>query len=230
MQPKSENLTSLKAVLWDMDGTLIDTEEYWFAEEAAIVNKYGGTWSTTDAQFLIGKDLMSVGQHLQGLGVPLSPLQIVEQLLAGVRSRMSQQLPWRPGAEQLLHAVRAANIPCALVTMSWSTAVQVFLDALPGVFQVVITGDRVQRSKPHPEPYLLAAHELGLAPNNCVAIEDSPTGLASAEAAGTRALVVPHILPIPAAPGRSRASSLQQVDLTTLQRIGSGQVLDLIQS
>ncbi|GMA84804.1 hypothetical protein GCM10025868_00540 [Angustibacter aerolatus] len=113
--------------------------------------------------------------------------------------------------------------------MSWTSLAQTFLDAVPpGTFEVVVTGDRVTRGKPHPEPYLAAAAGLGLAPAQCVAIEDSATGTASALAAGVPTLAVPHVVAVPRADGLSFAGSLADVTPSLLGRIAAGEVLDLI--
>lgn len=218
------------AVLWDMDGTLVDTEPYWIAEEHLLVERYGGTWTAEHAKALVGNDLLVSACYIKEHGdVPLDPQQIVEVLLDGVVRRLQASVPWRPGALELLGALRAAGVPCALVTMSWTALAETFLAAAPqGSFDVVVTGDRVERGKPHPDPYAQAATRLGVAPGSCVAVEDSQTGVASAEAAGVPTLAVPNVVPVPAAPGRSRAHSLAEVTVDDLGRIAAGEVLDLL--
>jgi HAD superfamily hydrolase (TIGR01509 family) len=206
-----------------MDGTLVDTEPYWMAEEHAIVAAHGGVWTQADALHLVGSDLISAASYLKACGnIELSPEEIVQQLLAGVIDRMRRHVPWRPGARELLAQVRAADIPCGLVTMSWAPLAELLLEQLPGAFQAVVTGDAVKRPKPHPEPYLLAAEQLGVQPGDCVAIEDSPTGLASAVAAGTQALAVPHVLPIANDPAYSRVPSLVGITLADLTEVARG--------
>ena len=114
-------------------------------------------------------------------------------------------MPWRPGARELLTSLNRAGVPCALVTMSWKNITDEVLRQMPpGTFRAVITGDMVMNGKPHPEPYRRAAEALGVDPLSCVAIEDSPTGVASAEAAGCVVVAVAHLVPIAARspPGR----------------------------
>ena len=112
---------------------------------------------------------------------------------------MKREVPWRPGARELLADVRANQIPTALVTMSWRRFAMEVVDALPaGAFDVSVVGDDVERGKPHPDPYLLAAERLGVDITRCLAIEDSPTGVASALAAGATVLAVPHHVDVPA--------------------------------
>jgi HAD superfamily hydrolase (TIGR01509 family) len=192
------NQSQPKAVLFDMDGTLVDTEPYWIATEFELAETYGGSWSTEHALELVGNDLIESGRYIrEHMGIDLEPAEIVEQLLDGVVARVEEAVPWRPGAVELLAALREDGVPCALVTMSYKRFVAPILARLPeDTFAAVVTGDTVTRGKPHPEPYLKAAAELGFAPAECLAIEDSNTGARSAEAAGCTVLVVPNHVPV----------------------------------
>ena len=212
------------AVLWDMDGTLVDTEPYWMAAEKALVAEFGGAWSDDDARSVIGFDLRDSAAVLRERGgVDLELDQIVERLLDDVIARVRVRVPWRPGALQLLRELNERAVPCALVTMSWIRLAEAVIEALDAMaFQAVITGDSVTSGKPHPEPYLRAAAALGVDPVDCVAIEDSPTGVKSAGAAGCVVLAVRNHVPIDEAPGRVIAPSLVGVsvdDLGTLVTI-----------
>jgi len=192
------------AVLWDMDGTLVDTEPYWIEVETELVAAHGGTWTHADALNLVGNDLLDSGRYIREHGgVDLPPEAIVERLVTGVMRHVSREVPWRPGGRELLAALRRERVPCGLVTMSYAPLVTPVLAALPrGTFDVVVTGDIVSRGKPHPEPYLHAASLLGVEPDDCVAVEDSETGARSAEAAGCAVLVVENHVPV--AGGRRR--------------------------
>lgn len=186
------------AVLWDMDGTLVDTEPYWFACEIELVRRHGGTWSLEQAHRLVGNDLLTSADVIarEG-GVPLPREQIVDALVDGVVARVADRVPWRPGAVELLEALAALGVPNALVTMSYRRLVEAVVGALPdGLFAVLVSGDQVDRGKPHPEPYLEAVRRLGRDPAECLAIEDSPNGLASAHAAGVPVLAVEHLVPL----------------------------------
>ncbi len=198
------------AVLWDMDGTLVDTEPYWMKCEFALAEKYGGTWSHEHGLAVVGGDLIDSATYMRRhMGIDRTPLQIVEELLDGVVQLVEQEVPWRPGARELLGALRTEGVPCALVTMSWRRFVEPVVRALPsGSFDVLVCGDEVSRGKPHPEPYLRAAELLGHPPEDTLAIEDSPTGAASADAAGCRVLVVPSHVEVPAGPRRARRDTL----------------------
>ncbi|MDP3894149.1 HAD family phosphatase [Nocardioides sp.] len=199
-----------KAVLWDMDGTLVDTEPYWIEVEYELADEYGGAWSREHALQLVGNDLLSSGVYIrEHMGIDLAPEEIVERLLDGVVARVEREVPWCPGARELLVDLREAEVPLALVTMSYARFVAPILQHLPPhTFTVIVTGDQVTNGKPHPEPYLTAAAALGVEPGDCVAIEDSNTGAESAESAGCRVLVVPNHVAVPPAPGRHFRNSL----------------------
>jgi HAD superfamily hydrolase (TIGR01509 family) len=206
-----------------MDGTLVDTEPYWIATEFAMAEKYGGTWSQEHALNLVGKALLDSGEYIrEHMGIDRTPQEIVDELLDGVVARVEEEVPWRPGARELLTDLEAHGIPCALVTMSWQRFVAPILAQLPDrTFVTVVTGDRVEFGKPHPEPYLTAAAELGLRAEDCIAIEDSNTGAKSAVAAGCTVVCVPHHVPILEGEGRVFTDSLSGLDTAGLRELVS---------
>jgi HAD superfamily hydrolase (TIGR01509 family) len=210
------------AVLWDMDGTLVDTEPYWIDCEYELVEAHGGTWSDEHAHAIVGRDLTDSGQYIRDHGgVDLPVDEIVNQLLDGVIARVRHTVPWRPGARDLLAELRAAEIPCAMVTMSWRRLADAIVGELPrGSFAVTIVGDEVRRGKPHPEPYLAAARALSVSPDECVALEDSPTGVRSATAAGCHVIAIPHIVEVPPGPGHRRVDSLTDLHPDNLMVTG----------
>ena len=201
-----------------MDGTLVDTEPYWIETEFALAAEYGGTWSEAHAMNLVGSDLLESGRYIrEHMPLPLEPEQIVQRLLDGVVGRVQADVPWRPGALELLTALSEAGVRCALVTMSYERFVAPILAQLPPeTFQVIVTGDQVDFGKPHPEPYLTAAAALGVRPEECVAIEDSNTGAKSAEAAGCTVLVVENHVPVLDGPRRVFRDSLVGVSVDEL--------------
>jgi len=209
------------AVLWDMDGTLVDTEPYWIECEYALVEAHGGIWTSEHAHALVGNDLMTSARYLRRHGhVDLPAPVIVELLLDGVVERVRRAVPWRPGARELLAELVSLGVPCALVTMSYRRLAGAVLAALPPAsFAVLVAGDDVTHGKPHPEPYLTAAARLGVPPGDCVAIEDSPTGLASAVAAGVPALGVTHLVPLAPGPGRHLVPTLAGMTAADLARL-----------
>jgi HAD superfamily hydrolase (TIGR01509 family) len=187
------------AVLWDMDGTLVDTEPYWMHAQDELVAAWGGTWSHDDALTLVGAGLWHAARVFQSRGVHLTEDEIVEHLTDRVLELIaSKGLPWRPGARELLSEVREAGVKTALVTMSVRRMAE-HVAAQLGFhgFDTVVSGDDVTHAKPHPEPYLVAAERLGVDPALCIAIEDSAPGSASAVAAGAVVIAVPFVLPLP---------------------------------
>ncbi|WP_239459889.1 HAD family hydrolase [Nocardioides daejeonensis] len=210
-----------RAVLWDMDGTLVDTEPYWIEAEYELAERWGGTWSEADALALVGNDLLESGRYIrERMGIDRTPEQIVDALLDGVVARVSERVPWRPGARRLLAELRVAGVANALVTMSYQRFVTPILAELPaGSFDLVITGDQVVNGKPHPEPYLTAVAKLGLDPSEVLVIEDSNTGARSAVAAGCPLLVVPCHVQVPAGPGRNFRDSLEEFGPAELREL-----------
>jgi HAD superfamily hydrolase (TIGR01509 family) len=186
------------AVLWDMDGTLVDTEPFWFAAETELVGRFGGTWTHEQALSLVGSGLRDGARVLQQHGVDMTVDEIVDWQTDFVTARLVAPLPWRPGALALLGGLRDVGVPTALVTMSVRRMAEAVAAAVPfGAFDVVVAGDDVERPKPHPEAYLRAAELLGVDIAGCVAIEDSPPGLAAAVASGAATIGVPHQASLP---------------------------------
>lgn len=214
-----DHLTLPAAVLWDMDGTLIDTEPYWMAVEGELIAQAGGTWTDEDAVELVGNSLLRSAEIiLARTPVTGTPHEVVETLLAGVVARTRERMPWRPGARELLEDCAALGVPSALVTMSWTPLAEVLLENLPeGTFAAVVTGDQVVHGKPAPDAYLLAAERLGVMPSDCLAVEDSPTGVRSATAAGVPTIAVPHVVPVPEVSG-----------MVTLPTLGGKHLGDLV--
>lgn len=213
----------MRAVLWDMDGTLVDTEPYWIETEYAMAARHGGTWSDEHALNLVGNDLLVSGAYIrEHMGIDRTPEQIVDELLDGVVERVRRAIPWRPGARELLEDLRAHDVPCALVTMSWMRFVIPIVEQLPeGTFHALVTGDSVELGKPHPEPYLAAAALLGVAAEDCLAVEDSNTGATSAQAAGCTVLCVPNHVPIPEGERRVFVETLDGLDTARLVELAA---------
>jgi HAD superfamily hydrolase (TIGR01509 family) len=200
-----------------MDGTLVDTEPYWTVAELELAERYGGAWSAEQAMQVVGFDLVDAARLMRAqMGLDLEPERMVEELLDSVIAQVEQSVPWRSGARELLASLRAAHVPCALVTMSYARFVAPIVAALPtGTFDAVITGDAVGRGKPHPEPYLAAARALDVLASECLAVEDSDTGAISASAAGCTVLVAPLHVQVPAGERRVFVGSLEGLDTTS---------------
>ena len=183
------------AVLWDMDGTIVDTEPYWILAEIELVTSFGGTWTHADGLSLVGNGLPLTASKLREKGVDLPVPDIIEHLTTRVLEQLEIAIPWRPGALELLTELAAAGTPQALVTMSFERMAVRVAELIPGQpLSHIVAGDHVTDAKPHPEAYRLGASRLGVDVTHCVAIEDSPSGLGSAHSAGTVAIGVRHIV------------------------------------
>ena len=217
---------TLAAVLFDMDGTLIDTEKLWDVALRDLAEQLGGVLTPEARARIIGT---SAAETMEIFRVALNrPDLDADEGNAFLTARMIELYaagaPWRPGAPELIDTVRAAGLRTALVTNTNRELVDVVLGSL-GLerFDVVICGDEVANPKPHPEPYRTAAARLGADPAACVAIEDSPTGLASARGAGCAVIAIPNDLPLSPDDlvGVTVRTSLLEVDLPLLRRLVS---------
>lgn len=211
-----------------MDGTLIDSEPYWIAAETELAHRFGVDWTEEDGLSMVGNPLTVSGQLLRDRGVGLEVEEIVEYLLSRVTAQVRERTPWQADARALLEAVLAAGIPCALVTMSYTRLANALLAQVPDAFAVVVTGDQVEHGKPHPEPYLTAADQLGVPIERCVAIEDSPAGIGSALAAGAATIGVQRVVPVAADHRLTRLSTLAGLDVEALGRIAAGERWDAL--
>ncbi|MBT9607158.1 HAD family phosphatase [Microbacterium sp.] len=185
-------------VLWDMDGTLVDTEPFWMAAETPLVERFGGTWSHEQALGMVGLALEDSARLLQNAGVPWGVDEIIAYLTDEVLRQLAETgVPFRPGARELLADLRRSGAKTALVTMSMRRMALAIADLIDfPAFDIVVAGDDVARPKPHPDPYLQASAALGIDITRAVAIEDSPNGLRSALASGAVTLGVPLMVPL----------------------------------
>ena len=211
------------AVLFDMDGTLIDSEPVWFETEARLLAEYGFELGPEHWAHVLGQPNEVSAKYLLGIsGIELTWQELSDRIEFAMVEQLSQGLDLLPGAKELLVELQAAGVPTALVSASSRRIVDACIGAIGAdFFRHTVSGDDVTRSKPDPEPYLLAAKLLDVDPVRCVALEDSPNGVASATAAGCRVLAVPSLVPIPPAPGRVVVASLAGVSLGELRRIAA---------
>ncbi|HEY9292347.1 MAG TPA: HAD family phosphatase [Microlunatus sp.] len=190
----TQQTPTLEAVLFDMDGTLFDSERLWDVSLSDLAIMLGGALSGDTRRRVIGGDLKDTARIIhRDLGVEADEDHSARWLLERTRQLFAEGVPWRPGARAVVEAVRAQGIPRALVTSSYRALVDTVLAQLePGLFDVVVCGDEVSRPKPAPEGYLTAARRLGVEVANCVVLEDSPRGIAAARAAGCLVVAVPE--------------------------------------
>ncbi|MGH3282787.1 MAG: HAD family hydrolase [Trebonia sp.] len=213
----------LAAVLFDMDGLLVDTEPLWFETEAEVMARLGASWTKEDQKQLIGGSMpRTVGYLLARATRPAPPETVERWMIEGMLARAAAgRVAVLPGARELLAEVAAAGVPCALVTSSVRILADAVLDGTGLRFPVTVTSDDVPVTKPDPAPYLLAAKLLDVDTARCVALEDSPNGTASASAAGCRVVVVPSFVDLPPAPGRLVVRSLREVTMETLRLLAA---------
>jgi HAD superfamily hydrolase (TIGR01509 family) len=214
----------LLGVLFDMDGLLVDSEPIWFEVEKRVMARLDGPWDESDQAALVGGSLdRSLTYLLAKANRPAPREAVARWMVEGMVELLSTcEVPLMPGAVELVTAVAAADIPYGLVTSSERPIMDAILARLPVTFPLTVCGDDVARSKPDPEPYLLAAAKLGADPGRCVALEDSPNGVAAAEGAGCIAVAVPSLVPIPPRPGRLVLSSLTELSVDRLRELASG--------
>ena len=212
------------AVLWDMDGTLIDSEPYWHESELALAADHDAEWTNEDSHKLIGRSLYESSSILKDkFSSELHPHEIIDRLTNHVVSRLEAEILWRPGARELLAELREAGVKTALVTMSMRRMALAVANSVGfKAFDLVVAGDDVRFGKPHPEPYETAAKQLGVAVENCIALEDSPTGLASAEAAGIKTLGIQNLVSLASAENRTVIRSLEGFGLRDLRDLFGG--------
>jgi HAD superfamily hydrolase (TIGR01509 family) len=211
-------------VLFDMDGLLLDSEEVWFATETDMMAEYGVPWGVTDHQTLVGTaskvSSAYIAAKVNAFGHSVTAPEVADEMHSRMAVRLKEPQTLRPGAARLIAEVDAAGIPRALVSSTIRTLIEAALSGIaPITFDVVVAGDDVAHNKPHPEPYLLGAHLLGLDPADCVALEDSPSGADSASAAGCWVVGVPSVTPIEPIDRRIVVSSLEDIDLARLRAL-----------
>jgi len=183
------------AVLFDMDGLLVDSEPVWFSVEQEVFSRLGAgrPWTVADQHSLVGGAIATSAGLLVARAGSDQPTQVVvDWLVTAMAQRLSEAVRWKPGALDLLAAVRAQGALTALVSSSHRVLVDTVLARLPpGAFTASVAGDEVDRGKPEPDPYLRALALLAVPPAAAVVLEDSPTGARAGTAAGCRVVVVP---------------------------------------
>ncbi|MFJ4979000.1 HAD family hydrolase [Streptomyces coeruleorubidus] len=210
--------SALQAVLLDMDGTLVDTEGFWWDVEVEVFASLGHVLDESWRHVVVGGPMTrSAGFLIEATGADITLDELTVLLNDGFEHRIGRTLPLMPGAGRLLAELYEYEIPTALVSASHRRIIDRVLTSLGAHhFALTVAGDEVPRTKPHPDPYLAAAAGLGAEPARCAVIEDTATGVAAAEAAGCQVVAVPSVAPIAPALRRTVVTSLEEVDLTFL--------------
>lgn len=214
----------MQAVLWDMDGTLVDSEKLWDVSMKALCVRLGGVLSPEGREATVGGSSDSVMRAVYAeLGLEPDPAAMAESadwLHDYTGELFEAGLPWLPGAQEMLEKLVAAGVPLALVTNTRRDLTERALNSIGRhYFSVTVCGDEVEHGKPAPDPYRRAAELLGFTSSQCLAIEDSITGTAAAEAAGCPVVVVPNDVDVPGGPHRRHVSSLSELDVDDLRGI-----------
>ena len=188
----------MDAVLWDMDGLMVDSEPLWTIAEEELARALGGTWDDEVKSRIVGTRLDVAVPTILGYFDVEASEERVATTAAWLLHRMvelfsSDELPLMPGVRQLLADLAAEQVPMALVSSSYRVLVDAVLAGGVGPFAFTLGGDEVERGKPAPDPYLLAAQRLGVDVTRCVVLEDSPAGVASGESAGCAVVAVPSV-------------------------------------
>lgn len=219
---------ALRAVLFDMDGTLVQTEEYWGEALDELAERLGGRFSAPARESTVGT---SMRRSMSVLYADIGVQRTEGELQADARwvedragELMGAGIAWRPGARELVEAVQAAGLATALVTTTPRRLADIVLRSIEAdlgydPFDMTLCGDEVPERKPDPAPYRQAATSLGADPRECVVIEDSLVGVSSGLAAGMAVLGVPALQPVPPAPGLTLRESLVGVDVRLLAGI-----------
>ncbi len=210
------------AVLWDMDGTLVDSEKLWTISLHDTARWLGGALSQSARDSMVGSDLArTLALLFDDLALPPDPARMAaagRYLSDRTAELFTGGIPWRPGAQEALRLVDDLGWPTALVTNTGRPLTEAALDGIGREhFTITVCADEVPRGKPDPDLYLRAAELLGTAPGRCIAVEDSPNGALAAERAGAAVLAVPCDVPVPAGPGRVLRTSLLGLRLDDLR-------------
>ena len=214
----------MKAVLWDMDGTLVDSEKIWDVSIQELYAKLGGVMTPEAREATVGGSAFSVMRIVyDDLGLPPTQAAMAESadwLHDRTGELFQEGLPWRPGARELLDALLSEGVPMALVTNTRRVLTEKALKSIgKHYFSVSVCGDEVEHAKPAPDLYVRAAELLGFSAPDCLAVEDSVTGTMAAEAAGCPVLVVPNDVVVPDSPRRTHVNSLSGLSVADLRGV-----------
>lgn len=221
------------AVLFDLDGTVADTEANWFEGEMAVLKPLGVPWTHEIAMRYVGVALdWSVRDIVDRFDLSISPDVLLEALNSAVHeAAVRRRTKWLPGVLELLGLLNTLEIPTALVTMSHRPLADIVLeDCAEGTFHAVVTGEEVERGKPDPQAYLMAAERLGVDINSCLIFEDSTPGVRAGIRSGAQVVAIPCQLSVPEYPNLLVRQSMSGIDeeflceIMTAQRPSEGEL------
>lgn len=214
-------MTQIQAIVWDFDGTLIDSEPVWLAAEADIIHELGAQVPPNYAELTVGGTVLRTAQVMVDVtGTDLTAAEMADWLVADMVRRLSSEpIAWRPGVPEALAVIAADGIRQAICSASYRPILDAVLNRVDTQFDVIVSGDQITHGKPHPESYQRVCTELGVAPTEVLVIEDSTNGCAAANAAGCPVLAVPSVVIPPPRPRRVFRDSLVDIDLAALTSI-----------
>ena len=215
------------AVLWDMDGTLIDSEPLWIEQERQLMESIGAKWTDEDAIYCVGGPMARVDAYMRSK-LPsadldrFAPLALTNQLLQRMEDRLSQDIPFTPGAFELVNEMKSVNLPLALVSASSRPLMNAALKSIGSqLFDITISDNDVERSKPDPEGYVKAAASLDVDISRSLIIEDSITGMTAAIASGAFVLGLPHVAELPHGPKVIHHPTLENLTMRDIANLFS---------
>jgi len=208
----------MSAILFDMDGTLIDSEPLWLEAEIEIMEELGCNWDQQDQINCLGGPIDKTENYMQDRSNNIKPFGYFTKKLDDVmEQKLSTKLDLIPNALEIINECKRFELKIALVTASSGRLMRAVLERFPvGIFDTVVSYDDVERSKPDPEPYLLAAKTLGVDITNCVVLEDSLTGVQSGLSAGAQVIGIPHLVKMPSNPNLRVVESLSEINMDRL--------------
>ena len=208
----------MSAILFDMDGTLIDSEPLWLEAEIEIMEELGCNWDQQDQINCLGGPIDKTENYMQDRSNNIKPFgYFTEKLDDVMEKKLSTKLKLIPNALEIINDCKRSELKIALVTASSGRLMKAVLKRFPvGIFDAVVSYDDVKRSKPDPEPYLLAAKTLGVDITNCVVLEDSLTGVQSGLNAGAQVIGIPHLVKMPSNPNLRVVESLSEINMDRL--------------
>jgi HAD superfamily hydrolase (TIGR01509 family) len=208
----------MSAILFDMDGTLIDSEPLWLEAEIEIMEELGCNWDQQDQINCLGGPIDKTENYMQDRSNNIKPFGYFTKKLDDVmEQKLSTKLDLIPNALEIINECKRSELKIALVTASSGRLMRAVLKRFPvGIFDTVVSYDDVERSKPDPEPYLLAAKTLGVDITNCVVLEDSLTGVQSGLSAGAQVIGIPHLVKMPSNPNLRVVESLSEINMDRL--------------
>jgi len=215
----------IEAVVFDLDGVVVDTEQVWDDVREQLVRERGGRWHEGAQADMMGMSSPEWSAYMHGeLGLAETPEEINDEVVRRMLARYRAELPLLDGAVEAVERLAAA-FPLAVASSSNRPLIEAVLDAagIAGRFAATVSSEEVERGKPAPDVYLEAARRLGASPERCAAVEDSANGLRSAHAAGMRVLALPNRHYPPAADALALADevleSLDDLTVTTLSDV-----------